>query len=358
MERLLRDLSGMEEYVPGRGVDEVAREHGLDPDEMAKLASNENPLGPPPAAVDAIRDAAAEAHVYPTWLHEETREAVADHHGVPADNVVLGAGADGVFDTIGRAVIESGDAVLTPSPGFSYYGMSARNQGGTERSYELLKAEDFTYDVERIVDAEDGEKLVYVTTPNNPTGTAMPRSDVERLADRVDGAVVVDEAYHEFADTASCLDLPLERDDVVVSRTFSKAYGLAGLRVGYAVVPDWLAAAYRKVVTPFAVGALSLRAAQAALEDADHLDRSVERARSGRERLAEALDVATYPSQANFVLCDVAPQDAGDVAAALEARGVIVRDTTSFGLPHCIRVSVGTEAQTERAIDAINEVCG
>jgi len=134
---ILRNLSALEEYVPGRGVDEVAREHGMKPDELAKLASNENPLGPPPAAVDAIHDAADGVNVYPTALHNDVRDAVAESVGAPPENVVLGPGADGVFDTVGRAVLKDGDGVLTPSPGFSYYGMSARNLGGHERSYSL-----------------------------------------------------------------------------------------------------------------------------------------------------------------------------------------------------------------------------
>lgn len=353
---ILRDLSALEEYVPGRGVDEVAREHGMEPDDLAKLASNENPLGPPPAAVDAIHDAADGVNVYPTALHNDVREAVAEHAGAPPENVVLGPGADGVFDTVGRAVLEDGDCVLTPYPGFSYYGMSARNLGGYERSYSLEEEDGFEYDARRIAEAHEGEKIVYITTPNNPTGTTATLDEVERVADAVDGLVFVDEAYWEFSDRESAVRLALERDDVAVARTFSKAHGLAGLRVGYGVVPDEIASAYRKVVTPFCVGSVSLKAARAALGDEDHLRDSVELARWGREYMAENLDAPTYDTEANFVLADVSPHDAGDVAQELERRGVIVRDTTSFGLSECIRVSVGTREETERAVEEINDV--
>jgi histidinol-phosphate aminotransferase len=356
--KILRDLSALDEYVPGRGVEEVAREHGMEPDELAKLASNENPLGPPPAAVDAIHEAASGVNVYPTALHNDVRDEVAEKLDAPAENVVLGAGADGVFDTVGRGVIEDGDGVLTPEPGFSYYGMSARNIGGYERSYSLERNDGsgFEYEADRIIDAYEGEKVVYITTPNNPTGTTTTLEVIEEVADSVEGLVFVDEAYQEFSDRETAVPLALERDDVAVARTFSKAYGLAGLRVGYGVLPDEIATAYRKVVTPFCVGSVSLYAARGALGDNEHLQESVELARWGREYMAKNLDAPTYETEANFILADVSPQRATDVADELERRGVIVRDTTSFGLPECIRVSVGTREETRRAVEEINEV--
>lgn len=353
---ILRDLSALDEYVPGRGVEEVAREHGLDPDELAKLASNENPLGPPPAAEEAVRDAASGVNVYPTALHNDVRDEVAEHVDAPPENVVLGAGADGVFDTVGRAVLEDDNGVLTPEPGFSYYGMSARNIGGYERYYSLRTGDGFEYDARRVAEAYEGEKVVYVTTPNNPTGTTTTVETIETVADSVDGLVFVDEAYWEFSDRETAVPLALERDDVAVARTFSKAHGLAGLRVGYGVLPDEMASAYRKVVTPFCVGSVSLKAARAALGDDDHLRESVELARWGRRYMSENLDAPTYDTEANFVLADVSPHDATEFAGELEKRGVIVRDTTSFGLPECVRVSVGTRDETKRAVRELNDV--
>lgn len=353
---ILRDLSDCVEYVPGRGAEEVAREHGLEPDDLVKLASNENPLGPPPSAVEAIREKASGVNVYPTALHNDVRDEIADAIDAPPENVVLGPGADGVFDTIGRAVLEDGDAVLTPSPGFSYYGMSARNLGASENSYALRKDEEFAYDVDRIVETYDGEKITYVTSPNNPTGTTLTLDEIERIADGVDGLLFVDEAYHEFSDRETAIPLALECDDVAVARTFSKAYGLAGLRAGFGVVPDELASAYRKVVTPFCVGSLPLRGVSAALEDEEHLRETVEVSRWGRDYMADNLEPRKFLSEANFVLVDVSPHDASDFAGALERRGVIVRDTTSFGLDDCIRVSVGTRDETKRAVREINDV--
>lgn len=358
MDDILRDLSGFSEYVPGRGVEEVAEEHGLDPGSVVKLSGNENPLGAPPKALRAIEERAEDAGVYPTNLHTEVRRDIADSIGVDTDNLVLGAGADGVFDTVGRAVISDGDAVLTPSPGFSYYGMSARNQGGVERSYELEKETGFQITPEEIIDSYRGEEIVYVTAPNNPTGTTLEPEGVREVAENVDGLVFVDEAYWEFANHESAIHLVGERDDIAVARTFSKAYGLAGLRVGYGVLPSSLAPAYRKVMTPFCVGTLSLHAARAALQDKTHLERTLELAQWGRDYMAMELDPRVYSSEANFVLIDVSPLTAADVAGELEERGVIVRDTSSFGLPGCIRVSVGRKPDTERAVSMINEVCG
>ncbi|MDY6779106.1 MAG: histidinol-phosphate transaminase [Halobacteria archaeon] len=357
MKDILRDLSDHDEYVPGKGAEEVARERGFSPGEMVKLASNENPFGPPPVAVDALKEKAEEASVYPTALHSDVREEIADYVDSPVENVVLGAGADGVFDTVGRAVIDEGDAVLTPSPGFSYYGMSARNQGGSERSYALDKEDGFEITAEGIIDSYDGEKIVYITTPNNPTGTALGTEDIRDVAESLtDALVFVDEAYGEFSEHASAVDIALELDNLAVSRTFSKAFGLAGLRVGYAVVPDWLADAYSKVVTPFAVGTLSLHAASAALEDEEHLEKSVENARWGREYMRREIDARVFDSEANFVLVDVSPRTGTEVADALEERGFIVRDTTSFGLPNCVRVTVGTRRQTREVVKSLNDV--
>ncbi|MFW5930095.1 MAG: histidinol-phosphate transaminase [Halobacteriota archaeon] len=354
---VLRDLSHLDEYVPGRGVDEVAREHGFDPEDVVKLASNENPLGPPDAAVEAIRENAGEASVYPTALHEDVRRDVAEYAGAPERHVVLGAGADGVFDTVCRAALEDGDEILCPEPGFSYYRMAAENVGGSANTYPLEKDTGFTYEPGSVLDAYSGEKIVYLTTPNNPTGSTLSVDEIRAIADDVDGLTFVDEAYWEFSDRETAVELALERDDVGVARTFSKAWGLAGMRCGYAVLPLEVASAYRKVTTPFAVGTLTLHAVAAALTDTEHLDATTELVERGRSYLASELDVPTYPSEANFVLVDVSPRSAADVAGELERRGVVVRDTTSFGLPECIRVSIGTEEDVERVAEEINDVC-
>ncbi len=351
-----RDLSSHAVYRAGRGVEEVARDLGLDPDDLVKLSSNENPFGPSPAAVEAIRDRADEVHAYPKAARADLVDALATRWDVKARQVWLGAGGDGVLDYIARAFLEPGDRVLVAEPGFAYYPMSARYAHADVESYPLRKADNFAQDADTVLDAYDGERIIYVTSPHNPTGSEMSRSAVESLADRTDAEtlIVVDEAYAEFTDRPSKRPLVDERDDVVVLRTFSKAYGLAGLRLGYALVPaDW-AEVYDRVSTPFAVNYLACHAGLAALEDDRHVERTVETARWARKYLHDELAARTWPSGGNFVLAEVG--DAKGVCKEAQREGVIVRDCSSFGLPECVRISSGTRDGTQRAVTVLNEV--
>jgi histidinol-phosphate aminotransferase len=351
-----RDLSEHVEYAAGRGVEEVARELGRDPGEFVKLASNENALGPSPRAVDAIREAAGSVHRYPKAAHADLTAAVAQRHGVAPEQVWLAAGADGAIDYLGRATLDPGEAILVPDPGFAYYGMSARFHHGGVHTYAVERGSEFTLDAGTVLEDYDGERLVYLTSPHNPTGARFSLADVETIAEETGGGTltVVDEAYAEYADAPSAVELLGAREDVAVLRTFSKAFGLAGLRVGYAVVPDAWAHAYRKVNTPFAVNELACRAALAALEDDAHVEQSVSAARWAREHLRTELDADTWESHANFVLADVG--DASTVTEAATERGVIVRDCTSFGLPGCVRVTCGTREETREAVAVLNGV--
>ncbi|MFB6280623.1 MAG: histidinol-phosphate transaminase [Haloferacaceae archaeon] len=351
-----RDLSAHDPYVPGRGAEEAARELGVDPGDLIELSSNENPHGPAPAAVEAVREAAPSVSGYPKAAHADLAEAVADEWGVPAERVWLAAGADGALDYLARATIDPGDRVLAPDPGFAYYRMSARYHHGVVDTYGLSRADGFAQTPETVLSAYDDHRVVYLTTPHNPTGSEFRRAAVAEVAERVapETLVVVDEAYGEFSDRPSAAGLLDDHGNVAVTRTFSKAYGLAGLRVGYALVPAAWADAYARVNTPFAVNELACRAAMAALEADDHLERSIESARRARERLRADLDARTWESGGNFVLADVG--DAAAVAEAAGRRGVLVRDCTSFGLPACIRVSCGTREETREAVGTLNAV--
>jgi histidinol-phosphate aminotransferase len=351
-----RDLSDHAVYEAGRGIEEVARELGFEPEELVKLSSNENPHGPSPRAVEAVREAAPSVNTYPKSDHTDLIDRLADRHGVDPAQVWLASGGDGALDYLHRALIDPGEGVLVPDPGFAYYPMSARFHHGTVSTYPLDREADFEQTAEGVLDAYDGERVVHVTSPHNPTGSEMPRAEVARLAEGTDEGtlVLVDEAYVEFSDDPGKVDLVREREDVAVLRTFSKVYGLAGLRLGYVLTPESLGDAYARVNTPFAVNKPALRAGLAALDDEDHVERTVESARWSRAYLHEHLDAPTWPSGGNFVLADV-----GDGAAVFEAakqRGVIVRDTTSFGLPDCVRVSAGTREGTRRAVEVLNGV--
>ena len=348
-----RDLSSHTAYVAGRGVEEVARDLGVDPDSLIKLASNENPLGPSPRAVEAIREHAGRINSYPKASHADLTARLAERWDVTAEQVWLANGGDGALDYLSRATLEPGDRVLVPEPGFAYYAMSARFHHGTVDSYRLSGPE-FDQTAGTVRSAYDGERIVYVTSPHNPTGSEMDLADAERIADETEDRtlVVVDEAYGEFAESPSAVELVHGRDDVAVLRTFSKAYGLAGLRLGYAIVPEEWADAYAKVNTPFAASEIACRAGLAALEDPDHVRESVETARWSREYMYENLEAPTLESGGNFVLVEVG--DATRVADDLQRRGIIVRDCSSFGLPEHVRITCGTEEETERAVEECN----
>jgi len=351
-----RDLSDHAVYRAGRGIEEVARDLGLDPDDLVKLSSNENPFGASPKAVEAVREHADRVSSYPKSAHTDLTEKVADRHGLAPEQIWLTPSGDTALDNLARAFIEPGDRVLAPTPGFAYYPMSARYHHGAVDEYRLEKAEDFAQTPETVLSAYDGHRIVYVTSPHNPTGSEMSLDDVRTVAAETDDQtlVVYDEAYIEFTDSPSAIDLVEEREDVAVIRTFSKAYGLAGMRLGYAVAPAEWADAYARVNTPFGVTELTCRAGLAALDDDDHVEKTVEGARWAREYMREHLDATTWESGGNFVLVEVG--DASAVADAAQREGVIVRDCSSFGLPECIRITCGTESETRRAVETINEI--
>lgn len=351
-----RDLTDHPEYVPGRGIEEVARERGLDPNELITLSSNENELGPSPAAVQAIREMAPRAHRYPKAAHTDLTAALGERHDVSTDQIWLANGGDGALDYLSRAMLHPGETVLVPEPGFAYYGMSARFHHGGVRTYSVSRSDDFAMEPDRILDAYDGQRIVYITSPHNPSGATMSLGDVETVAAETgtETLVVVDEAYGDFANQESATALIKRGVNVAVLRSFSKSYGLAGLRLGYVIVPDGLAEAYRRVNTPFAASEIACRAGLAALEDTDHLEKTVTMVQTGREQLHSDLDARTWPSEGNFVLANVG--DATVVADALLDRGIIVRDCTSFGLPACIRITVTTSGPLAQAIDACNQV--
>lgn len=352
----LRDLSDHTEYVPGKGATEVARERGLDPDNVLVLSSNENALGPSDAAVASITSAAPGIHRYPKSSHIDLTQALADRWQVNTEQIWLANGGDGALDYLSRAIIRPGDRVLVPNPGFAYYAMSARFHHGTASQYSLSKADDFRLTAEMILAAFSDERIIYITSPHNPTGSTIAIDEIERIADATptDTIVVVDEAYGAFSSVDSAVSLVQSRDDVAVLRSFSKLYGLAGIRLGYAIVPPSWQDAYSRINTPFSVSELACQAGRAALTDSDHVTKTIEMTQNGRELIRGSVDAPSWPSGGNFILVDVG--DAARVTDALVDRGVIVRDCTSFGLPSCIRLTTAPEPDLRRAVSALNSV--
>jgi len=351
-----RDLSAHVPYRAGRGIEEVARDLGLDPESLVKLSSNENPIGPSPRAVDAIRSHAGSVHTYPKAVHTDLTETIARQWDVEPRQVWLSPGGDGFLNYLGRAFLAAGDSVLVPDPGFAYYPMSARYHGASIDQYEISRDGGFEQRPEDVLEAYEDHRIIYLTTPHNPTGSELAVEEIRTVAAETgeQTLVVADEAYGEFTARPSARELVDQRSDVTVLRTFSKAYGLAGMRLGYGLVPTEWAEAYDRVNTPFAVSTLACRAGLAALDDDGHLETTVETVRWARAYIHEHLEARTWESGGNFVLADVG--DAEAVAAASQEAGVIIRDCSSFGLPDCVRISCGTRDATRTAVETLNGV--
>ncbi len=355
MIRSRQSVREIKEYVAGKNVEEVAASYGIDERSIVKLASNENCLGPSPRAVEAIRNAACDVHVYPSVDAFELREALARRFGMPVRNIVCGAGMDGVLETLLRAFLDAGDETLIPLPAFSYYEIVTRFCGATPVFCDRRK--DFSLDVDAVLEkVTDRTKFIFITSPNNPTGNLTPVEDIRKIAEAVDAIVFVDEAYIDFADGAeTALSLARQCENVVVGRTMSKAWGLAGLRIGYAFLPDAIFGEYMKVATPFALSRISIAAALAALDDEEHYRKSVAVVKEERQYLMKHMPFRAFPSAANFILIDTSPLTSRQVVDECMKRGVILRDCASFrGMgDRYVRVTVGTHEQDLRLIDAL-----
>jgi histidinol-phosphate aminotransferase len=333
-------------YEPGKPAEEVQRELGLD--RVVKLASNEGPFPPFPAALEAVERMARDLNRYPDGGVWALRSALAERHGVPLEAVVVGAGADGVIDLLSQATLDPGDEIVCGWPSFPSYVLDAAKLGAVSRRVPLR---DQTYDLDAMLAAIGPRtKLVYVCHPNNPTGTANGRDELAAFLDSVPDhvLVVLDQAYFEYIDDPDYADGVEEhfkqRERVVVLRTFSKIYGLAGLRVGYGIAPPDVVVATSKVRRAFDVTATAQAAALASMADDEEIARRRAQNATGRAALESTLREhglePVGPALGNFVYAEV-----GDGRALFEQllrQGVIVRPLTGFGAPGAIRVSVGT----------------
>jgi histidinol-phosphate aminotransferase len=356
-ELLKKEIFDIAEYVPGKSIEEIASAYGLDPASIIKLGSNENPLGPSPKAVRALIDTAPYANIYPSADAMELREALSKYTGFPLSNLVAsGPGMDGLLDGICRLMIEKEDEVIVPTPTFAYYELPARACGG--KPIFVRRDEDFSFDPEKVLEAESSRtKIIFLCSPNNPSGNLLPEASLRIILENTRALVFVDEAYVEFADR-NLAGLVREYDNLVVGRTFSKVFGLAGLRLGYGIMPEWLVNEYIRAATPFSVSLPALKAGIAALSDTEHLRKSIEITREGREYLKEKIPFKVYPSQANFILVDVSPLKAKAVTENLMKRGIIVRACDSFreAGDTLIRVTAGTPEQNRKVVTAFEAV--
>lgn len=354
-------LDNIRPYSPGKPIDEVKRELGLS--EVYKLASNENPLGPPESAVEAMRLAAGKVSLYPDADAYELRYALSQFHGVNMNQIILGDGSNELLKLLSLAFLEPGDEIIMPKPSFGEYARTAMVCGAVPKAIPLT--EDYTVDLPAMVAAIGSKtKMIYICNPNNPTGTTIDKRLLKQLMHRMEDIIVVmDEAYFEFVDDESSPDgvaFFKEFPNVIALRTFSKAYGLAGLRVGYGICNEYIAAAINRVREPFNVNTLAQVAALAALNDTEYLAKSVEYNKVEREFLYTELKKRGFqvvPSQSNFMLVDVV-RNSVDVFQGLLKRGIIVRSADIFGYDTKIRLSVGLRKENEAFLKALEEYMG
>jgi histidinol-phosphate aminotransferase len=351
MRRSVRPCFQGEGYVYATGAEEIARRSGREP--VARLASNENPFPPPPVVLDAAMLALSGVNRYPPEQPRALLEALRRCHG--EYHFAAGAGMDGVIETILRVIVEPGERVVVATPTFSFYGVAAGGQGA--EVVRVRRKGDFSVDLDAFARAMEGAPLGFICSPNNPTGNATPPGEIDRLLDRIDGVLFLDNAYVDFSDLDYRV-LMEEHDNLVIGRTMSKIYALAGLRIGYAFLPAWLAGPYRRAQTPFAVSTVAAAAAEAALGEKGGPDAYLDHVRTWRERFSREIGHRVYPSQANFVLVDVAPRRSDEATGALASRGVVVRSCRSFPdlEDHYIRVTIGEDWANERFISEINRL--
>ena len=347
----------MRPYPPGKPIEDVQRELGLT--DVVKLASNENPIGPSRKAIEALMASASDVSVYPDARSLRLRTKLAERHGISIDQVMVGNGSDEIIAVLGQMFLEPGTELVMGHPSFLRYDAAAHVSDS--KLVKVPLTADWKHDLPAMARAvNEKTRLVFIANPNNPTGTIV---DGDELAQFLDGLadhvlVVLDEAYFEYAqgtDYPNCVELLQRGRRIVVMRTFSKAFGLAGLRIGYAFADPAVVQAYDSARAPFDVNLPAQFAAMAALDDYDHLERTLQVNREGMDYLLSemtGMGLATIPSRANFV-CIRVDRDDNAVFSDLLRQGVIVRPGSVLGLPGYIRVSIGTMPQNQQFVEAL-----
>jgi len=339
-------------YEPGKPIEDVARELGLDPDNILKLASNESPLGPSPKAMEAIRKALASVQLYPDGGCVALRARLSRRHGLPADHFIVGNGSNEVLELLGHAFLGAGDDAVMGAPAFIVYKLVTHLFGAKPVEVPLV---DHRHDLAALARAvTPATRLVFLPSPNNPTGTANTEAEILSLVRGLPEhcVFVFDEAYAEFLESPPDL-VPLIREGrkVICLRTFSKIFGLAGLRVGYAYGHPEIISVLQRVRQPFNVNALAQAGALAALDDEAFATLSRTTNRTGLAQLAEGcrkLGIESVPSEGNFLMARVGDGVAAFIA--MQRNGVIIRPLKPYGMPEWVRITVGTTAQNERLL--------
>ena len=350
----IQDLAN---YIPGKPIEEVQRELGLD--HVDKLASNENSLGPSPKSIQAMAKSLSGLHRYPDVSGYQLRTKLANRFDVKIENVILGAGSEGIMSTIIRTFLFSDDELVSAANSFIGFRVLANASG---RRVHWVPMKNYRYNLEGMASkVNDYTKIIYIANPDNPMGTYIPRKEFDEFYAHVPKRVLIilDEAYYEFAQAKK--DYPdsmtYRYDNVITLRTFSKAYGLAGLRIGYGFAHDELIRNLNKVKEPFSPSLIALTAGSAAMDDEDFLQQTLNVNTEGytyyKEQLTQ-LGIQWIPSVANFITTVWDSDDQAQmVTQSLLKKGVIVRHLKAFGWPNCIRISIGLEKENERCIKAL-----
>lgn len=355
-------INNLREYVPGKSIQEIQERTGLK--KIIKLASNENPLGPAPLALAVLQEYFAQLHLYPIGSSPDLSKALAQRLGVADNQVIVGNGSDEILSLIAMAYLEPGTQALSARETFSVYESVTLSMGATFKSFPL---KDYRFDLEALAQEarNPATRVVFVCNPNNPTGTWLTRTEIQHFMEQVPPSVLVvmDEAYMEYALDPEFPDMiaDLARfPNLLLSRTFSKIWGLAGLRVGYALGNPAVLKNLWKVKPPFSVNTMAQRAAQAALGDTAHLEASLAVNEAGKKylyaRCAE-LGLNTIPTGANFIAMQIGAT-APEVVRQLEDHGLIVRSMASFGMPEWVRVTVGTASENTTLMDNLQAILG
>lgn len=361
IEELIPDyIRGLPVYVPGKPIEEVERELKI---VAVKLASNENPLGPSPKAMEAVRAQLAESHRYPDGGTNLLREKLAKLHGVHANEIYIGLGSSEIIDLASRVFLRPGLAGLTSEGSYAPFSTAIRASGAHLR---LAKQNKYAFDLEAIAKAVTPEtRVIYLANPNNPTGTAFSGAEFAEFLERIpeDVLMVLDEAYIHYAarvDMPDSADLFRDCKNLVILRTFSKVYGLAGLRIGYAIGKAEVVAAFNKLRTPFNTSGAAQAGAFAALDDKEHVERCIRTNAAERGRLTEglrALGLAPVESHANFIFI-LMDSGANALCEELLRAGVIVRPLGWMGFPTAMRISVGIGVENDKCLAALKALLG
>ena len=356
LEELIPDyIQGLPAYVPGKPVEEVEQDLKI---HAVKLASNENPLGPSPKAIEAARRALGDANWYPDGGSKRLREVLAARFGVRSEEVFVGLGSSEIIDLASRVLLRPGLEGITSEGSFALFSIAIRASGG---KLILTPMKNFAFDLDAIARAVTPQtRIIYIANPNNPTGTAFGAAEFAAFLKKVPGDVLVvyDEAYKEYAertDFPNAMELFREYNNILTLHTFSKVYGLAGLRIGYGIGHPTLVAEMNKLRTPFNVTSIGQAAALAALDDSEHVQRSAEMNRTERKRLyieLRRLGLNPVPSETNFLFIQLG-QNAKSFCDELLHEGVIVRPMAWMGFPDAIRISVGNPAENTKLLGAI-----